>query len=271
MKIFAIKTESDKNAILAYLVYYEKEKSFYIELPENADPWETPLLLSSFAKKNIRTVNAYWSKIWVQQRIVPTDRQNLGQVLRENNLSFYDEFEMLMLSKGRCAQDDYYLQPIEEAALPKSITDRFSTRIEDVVPLEHMQLLVFFRDGIIKKCDVTAFFPENEALKTFLTLHSELFLRVRMQPGGHGVYWEENMTIPDLALYDSGTPVPLTASDFKDFVAHRVVNAAEAAELLGCSRQNINDLVKREKLHPIKATEKNTLFLKSELMQRIWK
>ena len=100
MKIFAIKTDENEKT-LAYLLYYEKEKSFYIELPDKADPWETPLILSSFAKKNITTVNSYWSKIWVQQRIVPSDRQNLGQILKENNLTEYDEFELLMLSGGR--------------------------------------------------------------------------------------------------------------------------------------------------------------------------
>lgn len=52
MKIFAIRVETDQqHKDLAYLVYYEKAKQFYIELPENADPWETPLLLSSLAKR----------------------------------------------------------------------------------------------------------------------------------------------------------------------------------------------------------------------------
>ena len=124
MKLFAIRDESAAEQIdLAYLLYYEVEKRFYIELPENADPWETPLLLSSFIKKGKTSVNSYWSKIWVQQRIVPTDRQNLGQVLRDNNLKEYDEFDLLMLSMGRCAQDDYYLVPIEEINyLHKSIS-----------------------------------------------------------------------------------------------------------------------------------------------------
>ena len=101
MKIFAIRDESAVNPIdLAYLLYYESEKRFYIELPENADPWETPLLLSSFIKKGETSVNSYWSKLWVQQRIVPPDRQNLGQVLKDNHLNEYDEFDLLMLSMG---------------------------------------------------------------------------------------------------------------------------------------------------------------------------
>lgn len=33
-----------------------------------------------------------------------------------------------------------------------------------------------------------------------------------------------------------GKNVPLTASDFRNFVTHRVINATEAAQLLGGSR-----------------------------------
>lgn len=60
MKIYAIRDESaEVQKDLAYLFYYEIEKQFYIELPENADPWETPLLLDSFVKRGEMTVNAY--------------------------------------------------------------------------------------------------------------------------------------------------------------------------------------------------------------------
>lgn len=34
------------------------------------------------------------------------------------------------------------------------------------------------------------------------------------------------------------------------------------------ARQNIIDLTKREKLHPIKSSEKNTLYLRSEVLKR---
>ena len=139
MKIFAIRDESTDNQIdLAYLFYYKSEKQFHIELPENADPWETPLLLSSFVKNGETSINSYWSKMWVQQRIVPIDRQNLGQVLKDNNLKEYDEFGLLILSMGRCAQDDYYLVPIEEAQLPEYMQKRFATVL---IPYSSLQEL----------------------------------------------------------------------------------------------------------------------------------
>lgn len=270
MKIFAIRDESaaiQKN--LAYLFYYEQEKTFYIELPENSEPWEIPLLLDSFAKEKNNTVNSYWSKVWVKQRIIPPDRQNIGEILRDNHLKEYDEFELLMLAMGKCAQDDYYLTPMKEKDLPEEISRRFARKIEDVLPLEDYYLLVFFRDGVVKKCNLKKYFEKTEKFRILLK-KKEYFKQIQIQTGGYGVAWDVNMTVSDSLLYRIGEKVPLTADDFRNFVSHRVVNAAEAADILGCSRQNVVDLVKRGKLHPVKSSEKNTLYLKSEIVKRNW-
>ena len=270
MRIFSIRDDSmETQKDLAYLLYYEREKRFYIELPEDADLWETPLLLSSFVKRGESTVNSYWSKIWVQQRIVPTDRQNLGQILKDNHLSEYDEFDLLMLGNGRCAQDDYYLVELSYEQLPDTITQRFSKRIEDILPLDNFNLLVFFRDGQVKKCNLTEYMQNTPQFKA-LTLRRELFYAINLQTGGHGVSWDININIPDAMLYQMGETVPLSLSDFHRFVSYRVINVSEAAEILDCSRQNIDDLTKRGKLHPIKSSAKNTLYSKSEVLKRNW-
>lgn len=271
MKIFAIRDASDDSKKdLAYLLYYETDRRFYIELPENADPWETPLLLSSFLQKGEHTVNSYWSRLWVQQRIVPSDRQNIAQILRDNGLKEYDEYALLMLSSGKCEQDDYYLAPIDEGQLPESIVRRNKTKIEDVIPLQDRCLLVFFRDGTVRKCDLTAYFERTPRFAILLN-RPDYFAGVGIQTGGYGVQWDENLTIPDSVLYKTGKKIPLTAEDFRAFASERVITAAEAADLLNCSRQYINELVKADKLHPIKSSEKNTLFMKSEVLKRLWK
>lgn len=270
MKIFAIRDETDNTGKdLAYLLYYEGEKQFYIELPENADPWETPLLLSSFAGKGERTVNSYWSRIWVQQRIVPSDRQNIGQILRENGLTAYDEYRLLVLADGRCAQDDYYLVRIDESELPEAVIRRFEEKVEDVVPLPDYYLLVFFRNGMIRKCGLKGYFLKTPPF-SILAERPDYFRQVKIQAGGYGVQWDDNLSIPDSVLYRMGRRIPLSAADFRAFASERVVNAAEAAELLSCSRQYVNELVKNGKLHPVKSSEKNTLFLKSEVLKRNW-
>lgn len=271
MKIFAIRDESDqKKKNLAYLFYYEKDKLFFIELPEDADEWETPLLLSSFVKKGEKTVNSYWSRLWVQQRIVPSDRQNLGQILKVNGLSHYDEYQLLMLADGRCAQDDYYLVPLKEEELPQEFIRRYQYKVEDVVALQSAELLIFFRDGAVKRCDMKAL-VRNDARFLPILNKEELFRSVNVQTGGYGICWGENLFLSDELLYQKGQEIPLKREDFLRFVQTRVVNTAEAAGLLECSRQNIGDLVRRGMLHPVKSDEKNTLFLKTEILQRKWR
>ncbi|MBQ8062943.1 MAG: helix-turn-helix domain-containing protein [Clostridia bacterium] len=271
MRVFAIRDgEAEVLKDLAYLIYYEKAKKFYIELPEDADEWETPLLLSSFAKRGERTVNSYWSELWVRQRIVPTDRQNLGQYLRDNGLELYDEFSLLMLANGRCAQDEYYLTEIRETELPEEVLSRLSKAVEDVLPLPHFHLLIFFRDGTVRNVDAI---PLLEDIRTFAPVlrDRDVFDRVTVQPGGYGIQWGETLELPKELLYRSGQEVPLTGEDFRTFVAQRIITTAEACDLLQCSRQNIDDLVRRDKLHPVKASGRTKLFLRSEVEERLWK
>lgn len=243
---------------------------FYIELPTDADEWETPLLLSSFVKRGKRTVNAYWSKLWVQQRIVPTDRQNLGQILKENGLDEYDEFSLLMLAEGRCAQDSYYLAPISKDELPEDFSQRYKEKVEDVIPLSGHSLLVFFRDGLVRKCSVETLLKGRAFSSSPVLKDEKVFSSVSVQTGGYGVCWGESLTIDDHILYQCGEEVPLILDDFRRFISCRIVNTMEAAELLGCSKQNIEDLIRRDKLHPVKINARNKLFLKSEILQRKW-
>ena len=129
---------------------------------------------------------------------------------------------------------------------------------------------MFFRDGTVRKCDLTAYFEKTPRFAILLN-HPEYFESVGIQTGGYGVQWDENLPIPDSVLYKMGKKIPLSAEDFRAFASERVITAAEAADLLNCSRQYINELVKADKLHPIKSSEKNTLFLKSEVLKRLWK
>lgn len=271
MRIFAIRDElnqSEKD--VAYLLYYEMEKRFYIELPDDADPWETPLILASILRKGYKTVNSYWSRVWVQQRIVPSDRQNLGQILKESGLTHYDEFELLRLSEGRCSQDSCYITEISQEGLPIGFADRFGKKIEDVVPLAGKSLLVFFRNGEVKRCSLEQMLKSHRQFSPLLK-NDAYFQNVGIQTGGYGVCWGEELQIPDVDLYQLGKSVPLQAQDFVTYIQQRVVTTAEARELLQCTKQNIEDLIRRDKLHPIRVDPKNKLFLKSEIMQRLWK
>ena len=268
MRVFAIRDENlPQTRALGYLIYYERPKAFYIELPDDADPWETPLLLSSFVKRGEHSVSSYWSRIWVQQRIIPQDRQNIGQVLKENGLREYDEFQLLMLSMGRCAQDDCYLEEISTDEMPALLIGRWKTKIEDVVPLHHFRLLAFFRNGEVRIADAAAIAEKHPECQPYL-MREDRFLTIEVQPDGYGIMWSDQALMSDRELYENGESVPLSLEDFVTFVRYRIVNSSEAGRILDCSRQNIDDLIRRGKLHPIRQDEKNKLFLRSEVMQR---
>lgn len=270
MKIFAIINEDSPNSVNAYLFYYERQKTFYIELSQNADEWNTPFVLSSFAKRNIKTVDFRWSKIWVEQRIVPSDRQNLAQILKDNQLDNYDVFELLMLTNGRCAQDNYYLKQINWEQLPLEIKKRKDKEITDVLAIDKENILVFFQNGIIKKCHLSKISHNNPSINVLLEKYPDVVKKVQIQVGGHGVMWDENIIIPSETLYKYGQTIPLSKTEFVTFATERIINVDEAAQMLNCSRQNINDLTRRNKLHPVKRRNNKSVFQKSDIESREW-
>lgn len=143
-----------------------------------------------------------------------------------------------------------------------------SIKVIDVIPLDDMQLLVFFENGVTKKFDVKPIikdYPEFEDLK-----NTDLFNLVCVEPGGYGISWNENLDCSEGELWENGMEIPLTHNDFVNFAKYSIISTGEATELLECSRQNIDDLVRRGKIHPVKAYPKNKLFVKSEILQRNW-
>jgi len=57
--------------------------------------------------------------------------------------------------------------------------------------------------------------------------------------------------------------------DLIKFIVGNIVTTREAMDMLGCSRQNIDDLIKRGKLIPVKKWDRDKLFWKSDIMNRI--
>jgi hypothetical protein len=266
MRLFAIKDETlPRDMILGYLIYHEASKTFYIELPDGADGWDLPLLLSSYADQGEYSIDSAWSRRFVQQRIVPQDRQNIGQILKDNGLKEYDEFSLLMLTMGRCEQDDCFLEEIPSDPLPEFLCNRWKTKVEEIVPLECPRLLVFFRNGIAKVVDIQQL--SSSAIAPYL-VNQDRFNTAEVQPDGFGIYWNDQTTLSHRDLYRQGMTVPLTLDALHHYVQSRVVSASEACGILDCSRQNIDDLMRRDKLHPIRTDAKYKLFSKAEVVQR---
>ena len=184
--------------------------------------------------------------------------------------NYYSEYIPHLKINCITESNNIYLVPIDEAVVLKKFGERYAKKVEDVIPLNNNSLLVFFRNGEVKRCDINNLKKDDRFFKPVLASKA-LFDRVSVQTGGYSIYWGENAVIPDSVLYDIGINIPLCMDDFISFLANRVISTAEAAKLLNCTRQNISDLVARDKLHPVKTEDKIKFFLKSEIMQRMWK
>lgn len=247
MKISVIKDE-DNNS-LGYLIYYEYDSSFIVELPEDADEWKTPLLLSSYVKRKKFTVYPDDALMWVKERIVPSSRQNITSILKDSNLKEYDEYKLLMMNDGRCSQDNYYLAGCN--SIPSFILERQKLLIKDFLILENRDILLFFNNDESKIYKISG------------------YESISVSAGGYGLLIDENLFIDNMHIYNNSTISNIKYADFISFVRNNVLDATEAAGLSKCTRQNIKDLKDKGKLNTVKESSKYSLFLKSDVLKNI--
>ncbi|WP_259417433.1 DNA-binding protein [Bacillus toyonensis] len=58
-----------------------------------------------------------------------------------------------------------------------------------------------------------------------------------------------------------------TKDDLIRFIQNEIVNTSEALEILGCSRQNLNVMVQKEKVKPIKEMSRDRLYFKEDIIK----
>ncbi len=263
MKVFEIHNGETKG-ITGYLFYYERSARFYTELLYGLDEWEVPAMFYSSVKSGEYSIGPKLSMKWVMQRIIPAERQNIASVLKENHLREYDEFKLLRLSEGRCAQDDDYITEIGMEMLPEEILFRLSKKIKDVIPLTRYRALVFFCDGCVRNTDLKALVADDR-LFTAVMSDEKLFMRIRLSPGGNGLEWDADRIIPAEQLYDSGIETDLGYDDILNFVNLRLLDTSQLSRHLNVSRQYVNQLVDKDKLTPVAILTNTQLFSSADI------
>ncbi|MDA1581980.1 DNA-binding protein [Bacillus cereus] len=58
-----------------------------------------------------------------------------------------------------------------------------------------------------------------------------------------------------------------TKEELVRFINDEIVNTSEALDILGCSRQNLNMMIKKEKITPIKEMVRDRLFFKEDILK----
>lgn len=267
MKVCSVYNTYDKEKkSVAYLVYFEDERNFHIEICSDVDENQVPMMFTLFMKKNIYTLDSHWSKKWVCSRIIPPDRQNLGQILKENNMKHYDEYTLLMKSKGICSHDDFAVEEVPKKEIENTILpERWKKNIKDMIVKED-EIIVFFYDDSTKKYtadDLNKISINHEYTKMHM---GDFFIT----QGGYELNCNDVIHIERSKLYEAGEILPVSLEYFKQFARENLINTAGACEILQCSRQNIDSLVKREKLEAIHESQKNKMFFKADIKERLY-
>ena len=210
---------------IGYVLYYSKWECFSIELADGLSIEDAPLFFHAFLKRKIYTLDSYWSRKWVDQRIVPEERQNLGAILKEAGLKSYQPYRLLLWGKGRSSQDDCYIVLVDEnrAELPKWFVNRMEEKAVYSMPLSGRRMVIAFGDGMLR-------------VITMNGMERDVWLL----PDGNGLTSEKGVIYTNQKLRKMGTILPISMDDLKEIIAMEVVTSKEAQEILHCSRQNLN-------------------------------
>ena len=268
MTIFAIRDGSRKmrdgsDVTVGFLFYIERAKRFYAELPSNLGKWDVPAMFYGQVGHRNHSINHELALKWVRQRIVPAERQNISSILRENKLKEYDEYRLLVLSAGRCAQDDQYIARTEVDDLPDDIRSRLETNVRDIMTLSGRTAIVFFCDGSARTVDIGKLTKGDIVFKNVMD-KDDVFHRAKVSPGGFGIEWDRDRFIGARRLYTAGKKSEISYDDILRFARSRLSDTSSVMGELGVSRQYVDQLVKQDKLHPIISRPGTRVFTSAE-------
>ena len=265
--------DQDNDIEIGTLLYYENEKNFLIELREELDYWTAPLLFAEMVERGIFTSSRRFGLLWVRERIIPPDRQNIASILAYHHLKEYDEMKLLELSGGRCAQDNMVIERQEQ--LPDYVLQRQRKNLVDVVPGEEHALLCFFADDSVRRVpldqmkdeDLDVWSKELKMDLEHVLRNQKLYESCRIGSGGYYATFNDSIDIPAAVLYKSGKELPLKLEDFYTFARRNLPDTTESCELLGCTRQNLAYMVKQGHIKPVREEVKGNLYLKGDLLR----
>ena len=251
MKICEIIDEYASDLLIGYLFYYEKGDVYSVELNDAVPERDMPLFLSMFAKRKIYTLSPEWSRRWVESRVIPRDRQNIGMILKNSGLKTYDAFKLLMIVGGRCAQDDCAVKPIRYEDIPGWAVERRKRKLDFAARIDSWKMLLTFRDGSVYKTDLEALSWSDPHVTSALA-NPSMKKAYRLMAGGVGIMIGGAVVITAEELYGKGDRIPLTANELKTAAKAYIMDTKDVCDELHCSRQYVSQLTKDNSLSVLK-------------------
>ncbi|MCR5143873.1 MAG: hypothetical protein K6B67_01030 [Lachnospiraceae bacterium] len=265
MGIYEIYDE-ENDMTLGALIHYQKENQFIIELIDDVDEWNCPLLFSAYVKNNIYTISRDDSRKWVEERVIPSGRQNIQSILKRHKLPMYNEMDLLKISQGRCSLDELVIKPLDE--LPEYVQKRMEKNLEDCVPLKNGRIMCVFADKTVKKIDMHKL-QDLKGIENVLK-NQELFSSAVVATGGYVMTFNNSIDVPAARLHDIDDADCIDKEDLIEYMQHNLKDTGETCEALGCTRQNMAYYLSKGYIKPIKENVKGNMFLKGDILKLMW-
>ncbi|MBR5337673.1 MAG: hypothetical protein IK152_06790 [Lachnospiraceae bacterium] len=264
MKVYEIYDE-ENNISLGALLYFEKEKTFIVELLSSLDEWTAPLLFTGFVKDGIYTIPRDISFLWVKERIIPNGRQNIGAILNNHRMKAYDEMKFLEIGMGKCSHDSLIIRKTED--IPEFVRKRMKGNLKECLITDDY-IICFFADGMVKKVR----FTDLEDIKDTAKIMRNPGLRNsgKVGTGGYYITFNDSIDVPATELKKRGRSLDVSLDDFKLFVKKNIYDTQQACSELECSRQNLSYLVREGLLEQAKENVKGSLYLKGDVLKNKW-
>ena len=109
LKNFALRDSALNDRQVGTFTYDTNLKQFSMTIREDITKDELPLSLEGFVNRGKYILSNDNVLSWIRGRICPPGRHNIREILKNNGLNEYDEFGLLMVTKGKCDKDDLYL------------------------------------------------------------------------------------------------------------------------------------------------------------------
>lgn len=259
MKIYEI-IDEEISLSIGFLLYYEREKSYVIELNE-VDEWTAPLIFSNKVKSGNFSIGRELTKIWINERVIPSGRQNINSILANAKMQYYDEMILLEKSSARCSQDSMYIKQIDY--VPDLILKRNEHYLRECTLSDDFNLLCFFNDGKVNKINLRELVNDTREVNKVLS-NEKVFFSGHIAAGGFCLTFNDSIDIEAVSLYSKGVAIPVTYNDFVSFV-NNIVDTSECCDIMNCSRQNLTNYISNGLLKPIKTNVKGNLYTKGSI------
>lgn len=244
MKVFEIR---DINNIYGYLFSNDDYSDYYIEINDEV---KQDIFFQMFLDNNECIINNDWTKKWIEERVIPNNRQNINDILKNSKIEKYNELELFIKVKGRSSMDNSYLKEIKIDDITSNIKERRKRRIREYI-YDNNTLIVFFMDNktILYKID------DQDLLKY---MNNGSFLSIF----GCEIVFTRKIRLSYDFLYKNGKVIDISYDTIIKYLAENLCTQREVILDLGYSRQYLHILSKNDILKPIK----KDVYLKNDVI-----